>query len=259
MSSLKIIAIALCLFCAMNARGQADDPRYKVSTGFDYSVGDYGDTEDTKIHYIPVSASYSFFPWTAKVTVPYLSIEGPGGVVGGVDGGVVVGEGDVEVEKNEGLGDVVASVMYSIEPAEAGRPFIDFTAKVKIPTADEDDGLGTGETDYKLQVDVAQQFGDFTPFVTAGYQFMGSSDEVELDDRALFSVGTDYRLQKGTSLGLAYDYIQAASDSSDDGSEALLYINQKLADAWTLNVYTVKGFSDGSPDWSLGSQVSHKF
>lgn len=45
MSSLKIIAIALCLFCAMNARGQADDPRYKVSTGFDYSVGDYGDTE----------------------------------------------------------------------------------------------------------------------------------------------------------------------------------------------------------------------
>ena len=178
---------------------------------------------------------YKTLPWTFKVTVPYLQIDGPANVVGGIDGGVVVGDTTSQREKESGLGDIVASVMYSIDPLGDAAPFVDLTGKIKIPTADEDKNLGTGETDYSFQVDLSKIYGAWIPYVTLGYQFMGSSDTLELDDRPYASIGTDYRLNPQTSLGAAYDWKQAATDTSDDVSEGSLYVNQKDRKSTRLN------------------------
>lgn len=258
-SWIAALLIAACLVPMV--RGDESAPRrWKATTGLDYSVGDYGDTEDTKILYIPAMLRYTDFPWTLKLTVPYLQIDGPGDVVGGIDGGVVVGDTtSVDTEKNSGLGDVVASVVYSIDPWTDAAPVIDLTGKAKLPTADEDKNLGTGEADYTLQVDLSKSFGAWMPFVTLGYQFMGSSDTLELDNRPYASVGSDYRVAKGTSLGAAYDWKQAATDTSDDSSEGSLYVNQKFDAGWSASLYTVAGFSDGSPAWGVGAQVGKSF
>jgi hypothetical protein len=258
---MKYLTLAAALSAAAFATtpAPAADASVKVATGLDYSTGEYGDTESTDMLYVPVILSYRLFPFTAKLTVPYLQIDGPGNVVAGVDGGVVTGESSVERRTESGLGDVVVAAMYSIDPWTDAAPMVDFTAKAKLPTADDDKDLGTGAADYSLQVELARAFGDWTPFVTLGYQFMGQPDDFELDDRAYFSLGTDAKVNDTLRLGGGYDFKQAASATSDDASELMGYASIKLAAGTMLNLYGVKGLSDGSPDWGAGAQVSRRF
>lgn len=253
--SMVVLAGALCAGWWAQAQ---DAGRWRVSTGFDYSEGNYGDEDKTTVLAIPVSVSYAKFPWTGKLSIPYLDIEGPGVVVGGVDRGTVV-PGKAGVEKGNGLGDMVASVMYSFDPWSEQAPFVDLTGKIKIPTGDEDEDLGTGAFDYRLQVDVAQPLGNWMPYGTLGYQVFGSSDDYDLDNRAYLSLGGDYRLDKVNRVGGVYDYKQASSDGGDPVSEVTAYWSHKLTKEWTVNTYTVFGLSEGSPDWALGSQIARRF
>ncbi len=235
------------------------DWTYKLGTGVDYSTGDYGDTDSTDMLYVPFILTYRNFPLTLKLTVPYLEIEGPGGVVGGTEGGLVTGEDTGVRQSQSGLGDIVVAAMYSLDPWTEGAPMVDFTVKAKLPTADEDQDLGTGAADYSAQVELARRFGDWTPFLTAGYQFMGQPDDFELDDRAYASLGTDVKVNDTVRLGGGYDFKQAASASSDDSSELMAYCTLRLSPGLSLNLYGVKGLSDGSPDWGAGAQIAQRF
>jgi hypothetical protein len=188
-----------------------------------------------------------------------VSREVAGNVVGGVDGGVVVDEVGAEQETEAGLGDVVASLTYSLDAIWTIATLIDLQAKVKLPTADADKGLGTGEADYSVQVDLARAYGPVTPFATFGYQFMGESDAFALDDRAYLSLGAGYKLGPKLNLGLLYDFREAAAASSDDSEELLSYATWKVSRNWVLNSYVALGLSDGSPNQGVGSQLSYRF
>lgn len=233
----------------------AEQSEWRVGTGVDYSSGSYGETEDTDIVYVPVMIRYMRFPWTAKLTVPYLQIEGPGGVVGGVDGPVQTGQESGSTTRESGLGDVVAALVYSLDPWSANAPALDFTAKAKLPTADEGKDLGTGEADYSLQLDVSQRLGAWSPFATAGYQFMGSSDELKLDDRFYGSLGLSRALPGKSSAGVSYDFRKAASSTSEDSHEVGLFGAWRMAPEWRMSAYTAAGLSDGAPDFNVGVQV----
>lgn len=233
----------------------AERGEWRVGTGIDYSSGSYGETEDTDIVYVPVMVRYQRFPWTAKLTVPYLQIEGPGGVVGGVDGPVLTGQESGSTTRESGLGDVVAALVYSLDPWSENAPALDFTTKAKLPTADEGKDLGTGEADYSVQLDASKRLGNWSPFATAGYQFMGSSADLKLDDRFYGSLGVTRALPGKSSVGLSYDFRQAASATSDDSHEVGLFSTWRLAPAWRLTAYTAAGLSDGAPDFNAGVQV----
>src|SRR5690606_24082214 len=122
-----------------------------LTTGFDFSHGDYGASRDTDLWYVPTSINYDLGPWRFSASVPYVHIDGPGAVVAGDGGGVVVGPGTGVSTSASGLGDVVGAVSYLIRPSSPYIPFIELAARVKAPTANEDKGLGTGEFDTTLQ------------------------------------------------------------------------------------------------------------
>lgn len=52
-----------------------------------------------------------------------------------------------------------------------GWPLIDVVAKVKPGTADEQEGLGTGEYDYTAQVDLRKNFGPTVAFGTVRFSY----------------------------------------------------------------------------------------
>ncbi len=254
------VVVAVILVSPAAWAGDPLSGEWRVSTGFDYSTGDYGETEDTDIYYVPVTVRYLRDPWLVKLTVPWIRIKGPGGVVGGgPDGPVVTGGENRDRRAESGLGDVVASVSYTVPALMKPGTFVELTGKVKFGTADEDKELGTGENDYTLQVDVAKRFGDVTPFATLGYRFTGESDEFDLDDVFFVSVGGAYRLSAKTSAGLIYDYREAASRTSDDPQDLVAYLTHKLTGEWGLTAYAAAGLSDGSPDANVGFQVSYTF
>ena len=250
--SSSVICITLSAYCT------ADEGQLKLSTGVDYSSGDYGDSVDTDMIYVPFSVSYKSGLWTGKVTAAWLSIDGPGNVIGGGDGGVVLpGRGNT-ARTESGLGDAWTSLGYELQsfPAELG--YLDIIGKIKIPTADEKKGLGTGETDYTAQLDYAYAAGDFTPLATIAYKIKGDPSGLDLDDVFYLSAGIDWRESDTTHYGFTFDFQEASTNNVDDSLELFTYMNYKLSSLWSLTPYFYFGFSESSPDYGGGVQFTYK-
>ena len=71
-------------------------------------------------------------------------------------------------------------------------------------------------------------------------------------------MGAGYQVNKKFGVGMAYDY-RESSTTSEDPSEATGYLTYKVTDSITTMLYGVAGFSESSPDASVGLQVSYKF
>ncbi|WP_237064872.1 hypothetical protein [Microbulbifer guangxiensis] len=251
---------------------------WKYTLGTDISSGDYGDSADTEIVSTPFTVSYApSDKWTFKASMPFVQIEGPGGVVPGGDGGVIVGRGngnggggplgpgngggqqseEIEMVSESGLGDLWLTGTYSLEPV-AERWFFDLSAKYKVPTADAEKGLGTGEADYTLQAEVFTVAGNFTPFATVARKFKGDLPETELNDVWYTSLGSGYTLTEASSVGMSLDYQQATTETSDPSAELFGYFNHKLNSQWSAMAYAYMGLADGSPDQGFGFQLSYR-
>jgi len=76
----KLAALALL---AISVPAVADD-QFSLGAGFAYSTGKYGNAASTGILYLPVTGKYESGNLTLKLTVPYISVTGPGGVVQGI-------------------------------------------------------------------------------------------------------------------------------------------------------------------------------
>ncbi|MDH3703005.1 MAG: transporter [Alphaproteobacteria bacterium] len=256
--------VFICLVSTLAALGAKDAnaqktwSAFKFSTGVDYTTGDYGTGSNTDILFIPFTGKYEHGPWVVGMTIPYIHIDGDGSVVGGTDGSPIVGDesGGGRTVKS-GLGDIVALLTYSILPKKKTLPLVELTGKIKFPTANENDGLGTGEFDYSVQVDISQKFGKITPFGTLGYRFVGEPSGTNLNDIFFLSLGGSYALQEKWSAGLIFDYRQSTSDAADDPAELTPFVVWKVHKDWSLNTYGLIGLTDGSADYGGGLQVSY--
>ena len=239
--------------------GALEGGTWRFSTGFDYSSGDYGESVDTDITYLPFTARYEALPWTFKLTVPYIRIKGPGNVIGGgVDGSVVIRGGQTQVTTESGLGDIVASVGYEL-PVESDTTIYEVTGKVKLGTADETKRLGTGENDVSAQFDVITTYNQFTPFATAGYRSTGDPPNIDLENVFYFSLGTGYRLDDRRSVGAIYDFRESASRTSGDSQELVGYLTHRYDSPWSWLGYVSLGLSDNAPDQNIGMQWTYRY
>lgn len=233
-------------------------------TGFDYSSGDYGDESTTDIIYVPFTVKYQNDFSAFKLTVPYISISTEGDVVGSGSDVVVLENGNEttgESETNSGLGDTSFSATYFLyegSDESPAIPMIDLIGKIKIPTADEEKGLGTGEYDYYFQTDLTWIVGMKTAvFTTLGYKIYGDPEEYDLNNVFYGSLGGAYQIKKGLSTGLIYDTRQASTDSGTATSEVTVYVSKKFGEKYKTLLYGVKGFSDGSADYGIGLTLSY--
>ncbi len=253
----SVLALMLTNIPSGYADDGTTDLKLKITTGADYSSGKYGASESTDILYAPVTVKGTYGDFTTKLTVPYLTIKGPGSVVGGGDGSISQGNGSSAVTTERGLGDVVASLTYT-QNIDSAQAYIDYTAKIKFPTADEKKGLGTGETDYTAYVEGTKVIGDAYLFLGTGYKVLGDSSTLQLDNVWYTSTGGGYKITPDTTLGLSYDYKEAASSTGSITSEVTGSVTQKLSPTLDLQFYGITGFSDGSPDAGGGVMLGYK-
>jgi len=251
--------ISLVPFFGVHAAGTVG-----VSTGFDYSSGDYGGDSNTDMLYVPFSLKYQNDFSSYKLTIPYLSITTEEEVVGGGSDVILVdsnGGTTREKETESGLGDIFFKATYFLfEGSEElpAIPMVDLIGKIKFPTADEEKGLGTGEFDYYLQTDLTWIVGSkIAVFSSLGYKIYGSPEEYELNNALYGSLGAAYQIKKGLSAGLMYDARQASTDTGSDVGEATLYVSKKFSEKIKMLLYGVKGFSDGSADYGVGLNLSY--
>jgi len=241
-----------------------------LGVGADYSSGDYGSETTTKILSVPLSAKYTTGDWSFKASLPWLRVEGDANVVPGLGNvvnlnpigrgrgnrGGAGGETDA-TGTTSGIGDLRLSATYAI-PMQ-GRWGVDLTANVKVATADEDKGLGTGANDYGAAVDVYRGVGEATTlFGGVGYTALGDSEYIEVDSVINGNVGVSQRVGEN-SVGLMYDYRQPTSEDADDRSEVTGFFSFPTSDTSKMQLYATKGLTDGSPDWGAGLSFSAGF
>jgi len=265
--SRAILGLLVALWAPAATGGEVaerDFGRISAGLAYDWSEGDYEGDRTTTIHYGALRLAYltpeiawtpGLYDWVAiQAELALLGIEGPA-VVRRADAAA----GRPDTESSSGLGDVRMGASYGFQLARPGPwPYIELAAEAKAPTADEDEGLGTGEWDATVELAVSRSFGGFTPFAVGARRFQGDPPGLDLNDRWLASAGATQRLFAGLSFGLYYDFREAPSASTEDG-HALVASFSWSGGGLRVSPYGLIGLSEGSPDFALGAELRADF
>ena len=252
-----LATLALCL-AAPPAQAQ-----FAASTGFDYTSGDYGLSTKTKISTWNVTGEYSCKGWTARLFAPYERVTSSVGVV------VISGHPRMEkrinaqnqgkTQSESGWGDVDASLSYHALQAEKTDWRAVVTGSVKLPTGDENKGLGSGKTDYGIAFDLSRSVDRFTPSVGFGYRLVGNPSGADLKNYLYGTIGLGYWVTDTTNLALTFESDQRSSASSNVDNELAIGLNHHLAKDWDLEAHVLAGLSQAAPDFGLGASVRCSF
>lgn len=239
----------------VSAASAADTSTFRAAVGYDYTTGKYGGTQSVDETYVPFTAAYEMNNVELRVTVPYASVSGPATIIDGTTGEFAPGPGGTR----SGLGDVVMGLsLYDLLRSSGDGFQLDAGAKVKFGTADQAKGLGTGETDYSLQLNALREVGSVGLFASAGYVWRGSPTGLPLRSVAFGSIGGDVRVADAARAGITYGYRPAAISGFPAVQEASLFLAFAPTGGLTLRPYVSAGFSDSSPSWGAGVSLGWK-
>lgn len=234
----------------------AADGVFSFTTGLDYSSGDYGNSQDTDVWAIPFSVKYKADKWNVRVSTSYLRVTSPSFVT---PEGDFVGTGITRRVTEEGIGDVSIAGTYNLLDDRDYFVGLDVTARVKIPTADEDKFLGTGKTDYGLNAEIFKPIGNWTPYWNVGYRWRGDPSGFNLKNVWSSGIGTDYYINDNWSVGGSYDWQQKTNKFVNNAQETSAYVNYRINDNNKVNLYLLNGYSDSSPNFGGGVLLTHFF
>lgn len=237
-------------------RDQPASPVVRIESGFTYSRGSYGLEADTEVFAVPTTLSYEPGRWAFRATVPWVNIKGPASVVGSAGSGAG-GPARPTTASEFGVGDSVLSATFKANTG-ADRLNVELTGRLKLPTGDDDRGIGTGEIDEYAQVDFYRTLGGITPFATLGYRWLGDG-RYQLADGGFASGGMAFHVAEGTSVGAAYEWRDAIVDGGDRAREASVFIFHQFTPKWNSQLYVLKGFTDASPEIGAGALLSCRF
>gem|GEM_PF-591959 len=245
--------------------------------GFDYTQGDYGNLTKTKMSYIPISLNYTVEAWRFRVSSGYVSVTGEENIIPGTGlPTLLIGpaidntaQNSNNGNSNNGIGDIFLSGSYAFHDfwandfwandLWANDLYIDITAQVKIPTANVENGLSTGKTDFSLQISVARFISDFLPFATVGYRYIGKTNRYDLQNIWFASLGMAYYLNHNMTLGISYDLRKSVNVNTANLQELQAYMDYRFSKNWGAYFYGIAGLSDSSPNIGGGFQLKYNF
>jgi hypothetical protein len=231
---------------------------------------------------MPFSVKRLFRDGDITLVIPYVSIEGTGAVrlVGGVgtrtsntqgggNGASSVGTGkgkkvtatpQSSSSTASGLGDVILRGRYYLVEETSVMPLIAVTARVKMPTADADAGLGTGEFDEGVGVEFTKKLSDrWTGFLDGGYTFIGDPPGIEFRNQWWYDIGAGYDVNKKVNLSLYYEEYRALVTTVNNARDLLFSALFKPTSALRCTGSFMVGLSNGAPNFGLTAGLSYRF
>jgi len=235
---------------------KAEEAQFGFTTGLDYSTGKYGLSEATRIKYVPFTGKLEYDRWLAKITVPWLEINGSGAVTGG-DSKIILSNVTRPRSTESGLGDIVSSITYTAFQSADQKLTLDVGAKIKFATASAQKGLGTGSNDYAVQLDAyktMQEWDKLTLLGTLGYKTYGKPElsNYGLHNTWFGTLGAAYKINGSNSTGLLVDLREAAWAQNSEIREYTLYYSHRFNPSYNLQTYATTGDTRSSVDFSAG-------
>jgi hypothetical protein len=291
-ASKSLLGAAVVAVFAQCNTASAADTRVQASSGVQYSDGNYGDTTSTSAVVVPFSVRATFGSWSIRASVPFVSVDGPADVSeiiddssgrgsssgsgssgsgsgggkgrsgsgssgsgsgGGDDDDDDGGSGVVANDRSEsGIGDASIALTYSLDALGDSPAYVDFTGRARLPTGDEDKGLGVGATDYVALTELGWDGEPGGVFVSAGRRFLGDVDDFDRVDGWQASAGGWVNVSDSAVIGAYYDWRSASVRDGEDPSSVEAYVSWRLNDAWKIELNGGVGLSDASADYTAG-------
>ena len=243
-------------------RPSSDDYIVKLSILPEYSEGKYGTGHTTRILEVPLRGEWSATDRLNLIlTVPYLWVRGRGDIAI-VNGRPVriVSRHPGQVTTEDGLGDILAEVNYTLLEDKDLVPDITPFLEIKFPTADASRGLGTGEFDEKLGTYVSKKIGaEWTTHVDLSYTFVGSPSHTELRNIFEWSVGLSYDLTPSLKLSGYIEGATAVSRNQQNPLDLRFVSEYKLTKHIQLTAGGSAGLSHGSADFTALAGIELRF
>lgn len=247
-SACFIAVFAGALFALPQPVLAEEPPTWQYGVSFSYLTGDYGSDTRSDILYAAAGIKRYFKKGDFAATVPYLDNANDGVIF--IDGKPEKVEGAFG---GSGLGDIIFKARYYAVEQSGPLPFIDLVGSVKLPTASEEKGLGTGKADFTLGAELAEVLPDrrWTALGEFGYTFVGDPAGYEAENRWLYSIGLSYECSRWLRFSGYLDGRTATFKGNENPLSMLLIGEFRLKSNFRLDTMLEVGMNDGSPDLGI--------
>jgi hypothetical protein len=243
-------------------RAEAEREHFQVKLGPSYDQGDFGTSQMTRTFFFPVTLRYLGERFDVGVTGSFVRLEAPRDVAVVEGAPTQTGEDRGGTRTTSGLGDTILNGRwFALDDPGPGswRPGLAASLKLKLPTADEDEGLGTGELDGGFGVEFDKTLGRFIVFGDASFTFMGDPPHQNFRDRPAASLGVGYRVSATLTVIALVDWRGALVAGRSDPVELVGLVSFKLTPLVSLSPNAFVGLTDASPDFGIGLELSYRF
>lgn len=258
MKQVKIISKLVICLTTFTIQAQAAD-YLSVGTAVDFSQGYYGAASKTDVIATVAQIKYKTSNYSLQMNLPYLLISGPSNSKTVLDSAVTTPTNSTQHKISEGIGDVSLGMTYNLFYASKYQLSIEGGFKLKLPTASHQDGLGTGQPDESLQLNVYKGIDAFTLIAGASYKWLGQTAEIKYRNVASATLGLDYQLSTFTSLGALVDFRESVFSELNNQSEITTYVTHKFSSAWNSQFYAYKGLTNSSSTFGVGASINYRF
>jgi hypothetical protein len=257
-------------------------PQWRVSATVNYSSGSYGTDSRTNILYAPMTVRRIFRDGDISLTIPFVSISGTGAVrlVGGAPtrtgsataspaGALASGAGSGKgpgasplssSTTDSGLGDIILRGRYYLIEESGMVPLVAITGRVKLPTADADRGLGTGEFDEGAGVELTKRLADrWLTYLAGGYNIIGDAPGTNFNNQWWYDVGIGHDVTDNLHMSVFYEEYRALVDTVNNARDLLTLASYAVDDTVHLTGSLLVGLSNGAPNYGLGGGVRFRF
>lgn len=262
-------------------------PSYAIGLGLEISSGSFG-TPSTST-YATAPLILDWFPTErldVELTVPFLyqrttntghavlgtntqsaaksvargSMFGSGSGSGSMMGSGSGNGGGGMFAGDYGLGDITLTSGYTLLKDSDTTPHVRPTAYLKFPTASESDGLGTGAYDAGAGLAVSKWLGNWQPFAEGRYIVQGVIDDSHGGRNFVTAdAGVAYGWSEQVVTLVYARFGSVLFDGLSAPLEARAKVIWRFSERAYTELYALKGFSDGSPDYGGGVSVFREF
>lgn len=217
------------------------DPKntyFEISGGF--GTGDFGSQTKTNLYSITSAIGYVTQSYDLSITVPYLFLSSDNNS----------GDQSGMMNTKNGIGDIILRGGGSLIKEDIAGFSIDGSLSAKLPTADEKDGLGTGEADYGAFLDIGKKINNFKISLLPGYIYTGDSTTQKYKNISLYGIGAS-AIFGHTYYYLSYELRTSMFSEVKDPQLFNVGFFHVLNSTYSIKGDASLGLNAGAPDFGL--------
>lgn len=221
----------------------AETGRRYLDFGAGYKAGDFGTATKSSLYYFSPTLGYVAPKFDMSVTAPYMELTNK-----------TLGQTQTE----NGLGDIILHAGSILIPKGTSIFSLNGALSIKLPTADEAIGMGTGEVDYGASIGVNREIDDIGFSLTGGYIKVGDPVGINYNDIYLYGVEVSKQFSK-SNINISFDGRKSIIPDTANTQEVSIGFFHIINNNYVIRGSTFKGLNSSGPDLGLDFGIVNWF